>query len=103
MSKLNVQVECWDAVAARVTEVWHKAEHGEAVEASHHLSFITWESLSAVLTAKRLELQRHLHRHPAASIAALARDLDRNYRRVHDDVEMLTNADCDSIQTNIAM
>ena len=72
-------------------------------------------SLSAVLTAKRLELQRHLHRHPAASIAALARDLDRNYRRVHEDVEMLTNAglidrsgeglhaDYDSIQTNIAM
>ena len=43
MSKLNVQVECWDAVAARVTEVWHKAEHGEAVEASHHLSFTTWD------------------------------------------------------------
>lgn len=115
MSKLNVHVEGWDAVAARVTEAWHQAERGEAVDGGHHMSFTAWERLAAVLTAKRLELLRHLHRNPAVSIAALARDLGRDYRRVHDDVEILTNAglidrtpdglhaDYDSIQTTIAM
>jgi len=115
MSKLNVHVEGWDAVAARVADVWHQAERGEQVAESHHLSFATWESLSAILTAKRLELLRHLHRHPAVSIAALARDLDRDYRRVHEDVDLLSraglidrtaeglHADYDSIQTTIAM
>lgn len=115
MSKLNVHVEGWKEVAARVTEAWHQAERSEVVDGGHHLSFTTWESLSAVLTAKRLELLRHLHRRPAVSIAALAHDLGRDYRRVHDDVKMLTNAglvdrtpeglhaDYDSIQTTIAM
>ena len=70
MSKLNVHVEGWDAVAARVTEAWHQAERGETADGGHHLSFTAWERLAAVLTAKRLELLRHLHRNSAVSIAA---------------------------------
>ena len=43
-------------------------------------------------TPRRLELLRHLHRHPARSIRALAIALGRDYRRVHEDVEALANA-----------
>ena len=115
MSKLNVRVEGWDAVAARVADAWHQAEQGQRVDGGHHLSFSSWEGMCSVLSAKRLELLRHLHRHPALSIAALARDLGRDYRRVHDDVEKLCaaglidrssqglSADYDAIQTTIAM
>jgi len=35
---------------------------------------------------------RYVHKHPAASIRALAQALDRDYRRVHDDVEALAEA-----------
>jgi predicted transcriptional regulator len=44
------------------------------------------------MTPKRLELLRHVHRHPARSIRALAAALGRDYRRVHPDVEALAAA-----------
>jgi predicted transcriptional regulator len=37
-------------------------------------------------------LLRHLHRHPAKHIRALASSLGRDYRRVHEDVEVLEAA-----------
>ena len=44
------------------------------------------------MTAKRFEMLRHLHRQPEASVAALARSLKRDYKRVHEDVEALSDA-----------
>jgi predicted transcriptional regulator len=88
--KLHVGVT-FDAVAERVAEAWHRAEHGEMVE-EDHLTFVTREALSRVMTSRRLELIRHLHRHPEASVAALARSLGRDYRRVHEDVAALAGA-----------
>ena len=115
MSKPNVHIEKWDDLAARVADVWHRAKRGEDVSPSSHVSFASWEALAAVMTPKRLELLRHVHRRPAASIAALARELGRDYRRVHDDVESLAaaglidrtgdrlHADYETIQADIAM
>lgn len=77
--------------AARFTGAWHRAENGERVN-ERHLSFDSFETLARVLTPKRLELPRHLHRTPAASINALAKAVGRDYRRAHDDVEALTAA-----------
>ena len=48
--------------------------------------------MTRVLTGKRMEMLRHLRRHPAPSVLALARSLGRDYRRVHDDVETLAGA-----------
>ena len=48
--------------------------------------------MTRVLTGKRMEMLRHLRRHPAPSVLALARSLGRDYRRVHDDVEALAGA-----------
>ena len=45
-----------------------------------------------MLTPKRVELLRHLHRQEVPSVAELARALGRNYKRVHADVEALTAA-----------
>jgi predicted transcriptional regulator len=44
------------------------------------------------MTPRRPELLRHVHRHSARSIRALAIALDRDYRRVHPDVEALVRA-----------
>jgi predicted transcriptional regulator len=66
-----------EAMARRFIDAWHRAERGEAVE-EHHLSFESWAGLTSVLTPKRLELLRHLRRHPAVSIAELARTLGRD-------------------------
>jgi predicted transcriptional regulator len=41
------------------------------------------------MTEKRYELLRRLQRQPAVSIRALARDLGRDFKRVHEDVTAL--------------
>ena len=103
-----------EASAQRFIRAWHRAEQGEA-PAEIHLSFASWELLTRTLTPKRLTLLRQIHRHPATSIAALARTLGRDYKRVHEDVELLTaaglversdgqvRADYDEIRTTIAL
>jgi predicted transcriptional regulator len=83
--------ESTEAMARRFIDAWHRAECGEALD-EHHLSFESWAGLTRVLTPRRLELLRHLRRHPAVSIAALARALGRDYKRVHADVEALAAA-----------
>ena len=89
---LEVHVdESTEAMARRFIDAWHRAERGEAVD-EHHLSFESWAGLASVLTPRRLELLRHLRRHPAVSIAELARALQRGYKRVHADVEALAAA-----------
>lgn len=81
----------FDDIAARVAASWHRAEKGETV-AEDHLTFVDWDAFSSTMTAKRLELLKYLHRNPQVSIAALARNLGRDYRRVHEDVEILARA-----------
>lgn len=76
--------------AHHFAEVWQRAERGEAVEPEDNVTFLTWSALAAVMTDKRHEMLRHLRHHPAPSVRALARDLGRDYKRVHADVEALT-------------
>jgi predicted transcriptional regulator len=104
----------FDEVARRVADVRHRAERGEPVEPEEHLTFESWEAMTSVMTPRRFELLHHLHRHPAASVAALARALGRDYKRVHEDVGALERvglinrdhglrADYDEIRAVIAM
>jgi predicted transcriptional regulator len=83
-----------DAIGHLVVDAWHRAERGEltGVNAEVHIGFETWETMVRVLSPKRLELLRHLHRNPAKNIRALAAALGRDYRRVHEDVEALEAA-----------
>ncbi|MGN6550045.1 MAG: HVO_A0114 family putative DNA-binding protein [Pararhizobium sp.] len=104
----------FEDAARRFVDAWHRAELGETV-GEEHLTFLTWDAFAGTMTAKRLELLRHLHRQPSRSIAALARNLGRDYKRVHADVEALEaigliernetglHADYDEIRTAIAM
>ena len=114
-TKVSVHVgEGPAASRQRFIDAWRRAERGEA-EAETHLSFASWELLARTLTPKRLALLRHIHRHPATSIAALARMVGRDYKRVHEDVEILTaaglierdegqvRADYDEIRATIAL
>ncbi len=86
--------ETLEQVGARFVDGWRRAERGQLTQANAelHVGFESWEGLVRVLSPKRLELLRHLHRTPAKSIRALAGALGRDYRRVHDDVEALEQA-----------
>ena len=103
-------------IAAEVADAVHRVERGETVDAEISVNFADWDTLSRTLTSKRLELLRHLHRHPTASVRALAAALGRDYKNVHADVQALTEAgliergetgdlraEYDGIQTRIAM
>lgn len=90
--ELQVHVgETMDDVGARAIAAWHRMGRGEEVN-EKHVSFETWETMVRVLSPKRLELLRHVHRDPARNIRVLALALGRNYRRVHEDVEALEAA-----------
>jgi predicted transcriptional regulator len=82
----------FDRVADRVAKAWHRAARGEGVRTEDHVTFANWRALASVMTDKRFELLRHLHRQPEPSVAALARSLGRDYKRVHADVEALATA-----------
>src|SRR5207247_1391542 len=75
----------------RFIDAWHRAERGESFQ-ERHLAFESWDALARVLTGKRMELLRYVHRHKVASVRALAKALRRDYSNVHADVQALTEA-----------
>jgi predicted transcriptional regulator len=77
-----------DETGRRFVAAWHRLEKGQKVR-ERHVSFESLEGLLSILTPKRWELLRHVHRKPASSIRALSIELGRDYRRVHDDVVAL--------------
>jgi predicted transcriptional regulator len=111
--KITVGGAMEDDATRRFTEAWHRAARGESF-AERHLAFENWDSLTRVLTPKRLDLLR-LHRHTTTSVRALAKTLGRDYSNVHADVQALMSAgllevtsagvrvDYDSIETKIAI
>lgn len=89
--KMQVHIEGLAESGKRFVEAWHRAARGERVR-EEHLSFESLEGLLATLTPKRIELIRLVRQHPDLSIAAIARKLGRDYKRVHGDVRALEAA-----------
>jgi predicted transcriptional regulator len=112
--KITVGGSIESEASRRFTEAWHRAERGETFS-ERHLAFENWDTLSRVLSGKRLDILRHVHRHVTTSIRALAKALKRDYSNVHADVQALVSAglldvskagvrvEYDSIETKIAM
>lgn len=78
-------------VRDRVLSAIRRAEAGEPVR-ERHLSFVSYEQFRETLTPRRLDILRHLNRHPEAHIKALALALGRDYKRVNEDVRALERA-----------
>lgn len=110
--KITVGGTMEDEASRRFVDAWHRAERGESFQ-ERHLAFESWDVLSRVLTAKRMELLRYVRRHKVTSVRALAKALGRDYSNVHADVQALTSAglldpsdggvrvDYDAIETRI--
>jgi predicted transcriptional regulator len=88
---VRVHVENLEASGRRFVDAWRRAKRGEPVH-EEHLSFESLERLLATLTPKRIELVRFVRRRPNLSIAAVAREMGRDYKRVHGDVRALETA-----------
>lgn len=89
--KVNLHVGSIDEMGKRFVGAWNRLASGEDVKETH-LTFFSLEAMLTTLSPKRLELLRHVHQHPAPTIAALAKAIGRGYKRVHDDVSALTLA-----------
>lgn len=89
--KVHVHVETLAASGRRFVDAWRRAERGE-LRREEHLSFESLEGLLTTLSPKRIELVRFVWRRPYLSIAAVARELGRDYKRVHGDVRALKAA-----------
>jgi len=112
--KITVGGAMEEEASRRFIDAWHRAERGESFQ-ERHLAFESWDALTRILTGKRMELLRHVRRHPVTSIRALAKALGRDYSNVHADVQALTaaglldatdggvRADYDAIETKIAI
>ena len=88
---VRLHVGSIEEMGKRFVGAWHRLERGEAVEETH-LTFFSLEAMMSTLSPKRLELLKHVHRHPANTVAELAKTLGRDYKRVHEDVSALTHA-----------
>jgi len=89
--KLTVGGDVEEMATKRFVDAWHRAEKGDSFQ-ERHLAFESWETFTRVLTGKRLDLLRHVHKQPATSVRALAKALGRDYSNVHADVQALAAA-----------
>ena len=83
-----------EAVGERFVDAWHRAQKGElhGGNAEIHLGFASLEGMARVLSPKRLEVLRLIHRRPAHTVGQLAAALRREEREVSDDVAELAGA-----------
>ncbi|QKY21914.1 HTH domain-containing protein (plasmid) [Halolamina sp. CBA1230] len=90
-SVLRVTVESFDQMRDDTLDTIGALSEGEEQPAV--VSFSTVGELRKILTDRRLELLQTLMETDGAaeSITALAEDLDRDYRTVHDDVSLLAD------------
>ena len=90
-SVLRITVESFDEMREDMRATVGAVEEGEEQPAV--VSFRSVGELRKILTDRRIELLRVLVATDGAaeSIAALAADLDRDYRTVHDDVTLLAD------------
>ncbi|MFD1635205.1 hypothetical protein ACOZ4L_16305 (plasmid) [Haloplanus ruber] len=88
---LRVTVESFDEAREDTLEAVDTVADGESTPAV--VSFATVGELRKILTDRRIELLRTLLNTDGAaeSISALADDLGRDYRTVHDDVSLLAD------------
>lgn len=90
-SVLRITVESFEEMHEDALDAVEAVSEGEEKPAV--VSFRTVGELRKILTDRRIELLRALMATDGAagSISALAEDLDRDYRTVHDDVTLLAD------------
>lgn len=90
---LRVTVESFETMQEDTLDAVEKIADGESQPAL--VSFATVGNLRKILTNRRIELLQYLIDIDGAaeSITAVANDLERDYRTVHDDVSLLADHD----------
>jgi len=91
-TKKTITVGSLDEAAEAFIADVERLDRGELTDNIDTITFVSWPALAAVMTERRMELLRHLRQHPAGSIRGLARELGRDFKNVHNDLNALENA-----------
>lgn len=88
--KLIVSTGAIEEAAKEFIDVWHKAEKGSVSKTPlQKLSFGNQSLLFRTLTPKRFEILKYVHNQDGISIRLLAKELERDYSNVYQDVKTL--------------
>lgn len=87
--KIKVGVASEEQVNKEFINAWHKAEKGEIKEPEERLYFVDPKIFFQVLSKRRIELLKILHARGISSIRELSRLLNRDYKNVYQDVQLL--------------
>jgi predicted transcriptional regulator len=88
----KIEIKDEKEAAQEFINVWKKAERGEMPEKPiERVYFRDLQTLTSLLTEKRLEILKMLHESGAMSIRALSKHLHRDYKNVHQDIQLLVN------------
>jgi len=88
--KKNIRIEVKDEKesAQEFVKAWHQAEKGLAAEQpAERLYFKDLKTLLTVMTPRRMAALKTLHEHGPLSVRALAKELGRDYKNVHKDMQ----------------
>lgn len=89
-NKITVRTGSLEEATKEFIDIWHRVENGQTPQTRiEKLSFKDQPLLFKTLTPKRFEILQHAHEHDGVSIRALAKELDRDYSNVHQDVKIL--------------
>lgn len=73
-------------------ETWERARRGEIGEPDVQICFLDTATLRGVLSDRRVDLLKALHKHGPSSIRELARHVGRDFRNVYDDIQLFLKA-----------
>ena len=88
--KIEIKSPSLEEMGKEFKEVWHDAERGQlAKKPIERVSFENLKVLVQVITPKRIEVLTVLHEKGPLAIRALAKLLHRDYKNVHQDIQIL--------------
>jgi predicted transcriptional regulator len=88
--KIEIKNHSINELGKEFIQVWQDAEKGKAPKTPiERVSFENLKTLVQVLTPKRMEVLSVLHDNGPLAIRALAKLLHRDYKNVHQDIQML--------------
>jgi len=87
--KIKMGVASEEEVFQEFVDMWHRAESEIINESEEHLYFMDAATFFKVLSKGRIALLKALHSHGSTSIRKLSQLLKRDYKNVHQDVQLL--------------
>jgi len=90
-SNVHVNVGTISDMGRRFSSAWNRAIADEDVDETH-VTFLDVQTMLDTLSPKRLQLLRHVRMHGARNVRDLAQAVGRDYKNVHQDVQVLQAA-----------